>query len=143
MNDVILKCMYLGVIRSRPTADDNVTIQHNNLNRKNIIQNQKYKCKNNNKLIHLTFIHSTRKFEKHKQSFLGENNEQTFPNKNHKQSHKVEGEESSFLLILGDCPVGASSPGGPLFFLFLKNETRFYCFILDFWTLQKWAIKVS
>ena len=67
--------MYLGVIRSRPTAGNKVTIQHNHLtlnlltttivappsnaskwqmgfnsafkglNRKNIIQNQKYMCK--------------------------------------------------------------------------------------------------
>jgi hypothetical protein len=29
--------MYLGVIRSRPTAYSKVTIQHNHLNRKNII----------------------------------------------------------------------------------------------------------
>jgi hypothetical protein len=37
--------------------------------------------KNNIKLIYLTFIHCTCKFEKHKQSFLSENCEQTFPNK--------------------------------------------------------------
>jgi hypothetical protein len=54
---------YLGVIRSRPTAYCTVTIQHNHLNRKNIIQNQKYKCKNNIKLIYLTFIYCTCKFE--------------------------------------------------------------------------------
>jgi len=36
-------------------------------------------------LINLTFIHYTCKFEKHKQSFLCENYEQTFPNKEHKQ----------------------------------------------------------
>ena len=59
--------MYLGVIRSRPTADSKVTIQHNYLNRKNITQNQKYKCKNNIKLFYLTFIHCTSKFENHKQ----------------------------------------------------------------------------
>jgi len=58
--------------------------------------------------------------------------------KNHIQ---VEGEESSFLLNLGDCPVGGSSVGGRL--STLKNESRFDCFILDFWTPQKWAIKVS
>jgi len=34
----------------------------------------------------LTFRHCTRKFEKHKQFFLSENYERTFPNKNHKQS---------------------------------------------------------
>ena len=39
--------MYLGVIRSRPTAYSKVTIQHSHLNRKNITQNQKYDCKNN------------------------------------------------------------------------------------------------
>jgi len=68
--------MYLGVIRSRPT----VTIQHDYLNRENVIQNKKYKCKNNLKLINLTFIPSTFKFEKHKQSFLSKHYEQTFPN---------------------------------------------------------------
>jgi len=82
--------MYLGVIRSRPTAYSEVTIQHNHLNRKNVIQNLKYKCKNNIKLINLTFIHCTCKFEKHKQSFLGENYEQIFPNKKHKQSNAHE-----------------------------------------------------
>ena len=41
-----LKYMYLGVIRSRSTAQSTVTIQHNHLNMKNIIQNKKYKCKN-------------------------------------------------------------------------------------------------
>jgi len=55
---------------------------------------------------------------------------------------KRTGEEPSFLLILGDCPVGGSSVGGRLS-TFLKNESRFDCFILDFWTLQKWTIKVS
>ena len=77
--------MHLGVIRSRPTAYSKVTIQHNNLNRENIIQNRICKCKNNIRLINLTFIHYTCKFEKHKQSFLCENYEQTFPNKEHKQ----------------------------------------------------------
>jgi hypothetical protein len=43
--------MYFGVIRSRPTACSTVTIQHNHLNRENIIQNQKCKCKNNIKLF--------------------------------------------------------------------------------------------
>jgi len=40
--------------------------------------------------MYLTFIHCTCKFEKHKQSFLGENYEQIFPNKKHKQykAHK-------------------------------------------------------
>ena len=47
-------------------------------------------CKNNMKLIYLTFIHCTCKFEKHKQSFLSENYGQTFPNKKHKQSNPHE-----------------------------------------------------
>jgi len=55
--------MYLGVIRSRPTDYSKVTTQHNHLIRKNIIQNQKYMCKNDIKLIYLTFIHWTCKFE--------------------------------------------------------------------------------
>jgi len=38
-----------------PTAYSTVTIQHNHLNRKNIIQNQKYNCKNNIKLIFFNF----------------------------------------------------------------------------------------
>jgi len=38
-------------------------------------------CKNNIKLIYLTFIHCTCKFEKHKQSFHNKNCEQTFPYK--------------------------------------------------------------
>jgi len=42
------------------------------------------------KLIYLTFIHCTCKFEKHKQSFLSENYGQTFPNKKHKQSNPHE-----------------------------------------------------
>jgi len=63
-----------------------VTIQHNHLKRKNIILNRKYKCKDSIKLIYLTFIRYTCKFEKHKQSFLSENYELTFPNKKHKQS---------------------------------------------------------
>jgi len=41
--------MYLEVIRPRPTAESKVTIQHNHLNRKSIIQNKNYKCKNNKK----------------------------------------------------------------------------------------------
>ena len=56
----------------------------------NIVQNQKYKWKNNIKLIYLAFIHCTCKFEKHKQSFFSENYEQTFPNKKHKQSNAHE-----------------------------------------------------
>jgi len=48
--------MYLGVIRSRPTVYSKVTIQHKQLNRKNIIQNKKYKCQNNTKLIYITYI---------------------------------------------------------------------------------------
>ena len=55
---------------------------------KSIIQDQKYNCKNNIKLIYLTFIHCTCKFEKHKQSFLSENYEPTFLNKNHKKSRR-------------------------------------------------------
>jgi len=53
-------------------------------------------CKNNIKLIYLTFIHSTYKFEKHKQSFLSENYEQTFPIKKHKQSNTHEKHKQSF-----------------------------------------------
>jgi len=37
--------MYLGVIRSRPTAYSKVTIEHNDLNRKNVIRNLKFKRK--------------------------------------------------------------------------------------------------
>jgi len=62
--------------------------QSYHLNRKNIIQNQKYKCENNKKLIYLTFIHCTNKFEKPKKLFLNENHEQTFHNKNHKKLHR-------------------------------------------------------
>jgi hypothetical protein len=54
----------------------------------------------------------------------------------------MEEKESSFLIILGDCPVGGSSVGGRLS-TFLKNEYRFDCFILDFRTLRKWAVRVS
>jgi len=42
-------------------------------------------CKNNIQLIYLTFMHCICKFEKHKQTFLSENYEQTFHNKKHKQ----------------------------------------------------------
>jgi hypothetical protein len=73
--------MCLGVIRSRTTDYSTITIQHNNLKRKNIKQNKKYDCKNNIKLIYLTFVHCTWKFEKHKLSFLSENYEQTLRNK--------------------------------------------------------------
>ena len=102
--------MYLGVIDSNPTAYSTVTIQsvpgptaystvtiqHNRLNRKNIKQNQKYKCKKNIKLIYLPFIHCTCKFEKHKQTFLSENCEQTLPNKKHKLSNAHEKHKQSF-----------------------------------------------
>ena len=37
-----------------------------------MIQNKKYKCKSNIKLIYLTFVYCTCKFEKRKQSFLSE-----------------------------------------------------------------------
>jgi hypothetical protein len=53
--------MYLGAVRSRPTAYSKVTIQHNHLNKKNITQNQRYKCKNIEKLINLTFLQCTNK----------------------------------------------------------------------------------
>jgi hypothetical protein len=46
-------------------------------------------CKNNIKLIYLTFIHCTYKFEKHKQIFLSEYYEQTFSNKNNKNSDLI------------------------------------------------------
>ena len=88
--------MYLGVLRSRTTAYSKVTIQHNHLNRKNIIQNQKYTWKNNIKLIYLTVIHCTCKFEKYKQYFLSENYEQTFPDKKHKKSKTYEKHKQSF-----------------------------------------------
>jgi hypothetical protein len=52
-----------------------------------IVQNQKYKCKNNIKFIYLTFLRYTCKFEKNKQSFLSENYEQIFPNIKRKQSN--------------------------------------------------------
>jgi len=44
--------------------------------------------------------------------------------KNHVE---VEGEESSFLIILVDCPVGGSSVGGRLS-ASLKSESNFDCF---------------
>ena len=44
-------------------------------------------CKNNINLIYLAFILCKCKFEKHKQSFLSEKYEQTFPNKQHKISN--------------------------------------------------------
>jgi hypothetical protein len=43
-------------------------------------------CENNIKLIYLTFILCTCILEKHGQTFLSENYEQTFPNKKRKQS---------------------------------------------------------
>ena len=46
-----LKYVYVGVIRSRPSTYSKITIQHSNLNRTNIIQDQKYKCKYNITLI--------------------------------------------------------------------------------------------
>jgi len=51
---------------------------------------------NNRKLIYLTFIYCTCKFEKHTESFLRENQEQTFPNKKHKQSNTQEKHKHSF-----------------------------------------------
>jgi len=62
--------------------------------------------------MYFTSIHGTCKFEKHKHSSLSENYEQTFRNKNHKNHIEVEGGKSSFLLSLGDCPVGGSSVEG-------------------------------
>jgi len=57
-----MKYMYLRLIRSRPKAWNKVTIQHNHLNRKKIwYKIKKYKCKNNIKLIYLTFKHCTNK----------------------------------------------------------------------------------
>jgi len=47
--------MYLGVILSSPTDYSKVTNQHNHLKRKNIIQNQKYKCKDNFKINSFNF----------------------------------------------------------------------------------------
>ena len=47
-------------------------------------------CKNNIKLVCITFIRCTCKFEKQKHSFHSENYEQTFPNKKHKQSNAHE-----------------------------------------------------
>jgi len=60
------------------------------------IYHQKYKGKNNIKLIYLTFIYCTCKFEKHKQSFLSENYEQTFSSKKHKKSNAHEKCKQSF-----------------------------------------------
>jgi hypothetical protein len=57
---------------------------------------KKYKRKNNIKLIYLTFIYCTCKFEKCKKSFLSENYEQTFPNKKHQQSNAHEKHKQSF-----------------------------------------------
>jgi predicted acyl esterase len=59
---------------------------------------KKYKCKNDIKLIYLTFVHCTCKSEKHKQYFLSENYsyERTFPCKKHKQSNAHEKHKQSF-----------------------------------------------
>jgi hypothetical protein len=95
LNDVCLfVCLF--VFGATAQAYSTFTVQHSHLNRKNVIQNQKYKCKNNTKLIYLTFIHCTCKFEKHKKSFSIENYEQTFPNKNHKQSNVHEKHKQAF-----------------------------------------------
>ena len=88
--------MCLGVILSRPKAYSKVTIQHSYLKRKNIKQNKKYACKNNIKLIYLTSVHCTCKFEKRKQFFLSENYEQTLPNKMHKHYNVHENHKQSF-----------------------------------------------
>ena len=48
------------------------------------------------KLIYLTFIHCTCKFDKNKQSSLSANYEQTFPNTKHKQSKPHEKHKQSF-----------------------------------------------
>jgi hypothetical protein len=71
-----------------PTASSKVIIQHNHLNRKNVTQNKKYKCKNDTELIYLNFIRCKYKFEKHKQSFRSENYEQTFPHKKECNAHQ-------------------------------------------------------
>ena len=51
---------------------------------------------NDIKLIHLTFIHCTCKFEKHKQVFLSANYEHTFPNVKHIQSNARDKHKPSF-----------------------------------------------
>jgi hypothetical protein len=61
-----------------------------------MIQNQKYKFKNNVKRKYLTFIHRIHKCEKHKQSFLSENYEHTFPNQNYKLSNAHEKHKQPF-----------------------------------------------
>ena len=71
----------MEVIRFRSTGQSKVTKQHNHLNRKNIKQNKKYKCKYNIKYIYLTFMYCTCKFKMHKKSFFIENYELTFPSK--------------------------------------------------------------
>jgi hypothetical protein len=81
--------MYLG--ESVPGPQSKAKLPSNTT-----IQNEKYKCKNNIKLIYLTFIHCTCKFEKHKQCFLSLNYEQTFPNKKHKQPNTHEKDKQSF-----------------------------------------------
>jgi len=47
------------------------------------------------KLVYVTFIHCTCKFEKHKHSSLSENYEQTLPNKKHEQSNAHEKHKQS------------------------------------------------
>jgi hypothetical protein len=42
------------------------------------------------------YLYLTCKFEKHKQSFLSETHEQTFPNKKHKQSNALDKHTQSF-----------------------------------------------
>jgi len=64
--------MYLGGNPFQAHSLEQSYHKKNNLNKKNIIQNKKCKCKNNIKLIYLTFIHCKRKFVKHKQYFLSE-----------------------------------------------------------------------
>jgi len=54
----------------------------------------------------------------------------------------MESEDSSSPPILDDCPVGGSSLGGSLS-TFLRKESRFHYFILDFCTLQNCALSVS
>jgi len=53
-----------------------------------MIQNQKYKCKNNIKLIYLTSIYCTCKFEKHKQSNVQEKHKQSFLSENYNQTFR-------------------------------------------------------
>ena len=55
---------------------------------KNIIQNKKYSCKNNIKLVYLNPIHCTCKFEKHKQSNAREKHKQFFPSDNYNRTFR-------------------------------------------------------